>query len=165
MIDNGIAQAGSDFQKDVLTRAKQSRQISEADWKEANTRYEKCMREAGLDVEVIYEGSRVLVQSNTVDPKSGERSEADKKADLDCYKKTSAHINEVYFYLNSGGEAGNLSDHHKVILKCLKDKNLVPADTTLEQFEAKLKEGNGEFTGEGQDKQNEFAKCWEEATG
>lgn len=124
MIDDGIAQAQSDFQKEVLTRAKETGTISEADWKEANNRYKACLSEQGIQAEIVYQGSKVQVQAVQSGKDTPESREASQKADLACYQKTSAFINEIYAYLNDDGSGNGMDGDtaQRAVLKCLIDR-------------------------------------------
>ncbi|MCX4471354.1 hypothetical protein OOK41_13725 [Micromonospora sp. NBC_01655] len=167
LIRDGLANAKSDFQKEVLTTAKDTGKISEADWKEANNRFKDCLAAKGYQIELIFQGSKVLTQTVAG---SGDRSEADKQADAkasqECYEKTSAFINEVYALLAGGGQEKPDGDAtQRAVLACLIDRGLVPEDTKYDEFLADLEQGGKQFTPQ-QGSKNEaaVAKCWVENT-
>lgn len=167
MIDTGLANAQSDFQEEVLTEAKKTGQISEADWKEANNRYKTCLTEQGFQVEIIYRGSTVQIQGEVDGKQTPADREARQKADLSCYQKTAAHINEIYAYLNDDGSGNGLDGDtvQRAVLACLIDRELAPADTTYDEFVADLEQNDGkQFAPNGQDNEAEITKCWMENT-
>lgn len=167
LIENGLAQAGSEFQIEVLTKAKESGQISEADWKEANNRFKECMADLGRDVEIVYEGSRALVmeEANTLNKNEMEGSAADRNQDtVQCQKKTNGFINEIYEYIN-GNSAGSADDVQRAVLSCLIERELVPADTTYEQFVTDLEQNEGkQYSPSGGENEDEITACWIENT-
>lgn len=128
----------------MLTQAKESGQISEADWKEANNRYKTCLSENGHKVELVYEGSRVLIMEEGSPGMSAQDMQASgqerSKDDLECYGKTSAFINEVYTYLNGGSDKPDGDTTQRAVLTCLIDRKLVPANTTYDEFVADLEQ-------------------------
>lgn len=165
LIEEGLAQAGSDFQVEVLTKAKETGQISEADWKEANNRFKECMADLGRDVEIVYEGSRALVmeEAGTLNEDDMEGSAADRNQDtVQCQKKTNGFINEIYEYIN-GNSAGSSDDVQRAVLNCLIERELVPADTTYEQFVTDLEQNEGKQYSGG-DNEDEITACWIENT-
>ena len=171
LIADGRANAQSDFQKEVLQEAQQSGQISEEDWKEANNQYKECLVAKGYNVEVIYEGTDVLIQGEaetegTVDEQKA-AGEQRQQADRECYAKTSAFINEIYAYLNGGQQAGGLDGDtvQRAVLACLIERDLVPEDTSYDEFVADLEQNGGkQFTPNGQENEEDIAACWVENT-
>lgn len=167
LIQDGLANAKSDFQKEVLKTAKDTGKISEADWKEANNRFKECLAAKGYQVELVFQGSKVLTQTVADD---GDRSEADKQADAEasqeCYEKTSAFINEVYALLAGGGQDKPDGDTtQRAVLACLIDRGLAPKGTSYDEFLADLEQGGKQFTPqEGSSNQEAVAKCWIENT-
>lgn len=168
LIEDGLAEAGSDFQKEVLTKAKQSGEISEADWKEANNRYKSCMADQGYEVELVFQGSKV---QTIRDAEEGETGDADnsvnrkrQQVDIECYAKTSAFINEVYDYINGTGSMDG-DQIQRAVFKCLVDRGLVPKDTTYDEFLADLEQQGGKgFNPEGGPHEAEIRACWVETT-
>lgn len=167
LIEEGLAQAESDFQREVLTEAKETGQISEADWKEANNRFKECMADLGRDVEIIYEGSRALVmeEADGPDKQAMENNAAERNQEnMQCHKKTSGFINEVYEYIN-GNSGGSVDDVQRAVLNCLIERELIPADTTYEQFVTDLEQNEGKQYGpSGGDNEEEMTACWIENT-
>ncbi len=167
LIEDGLAQAESDFQVDVLTKAKETGQISEADWKEANNRFKECMADLGRDVEIVYEGSRALVmeEADTLNKDDMQGTSADRNQDtIQCQKKTNGFINEIYEYIN-GNSAGSADDVQRAVLTCLIERELVPADTTYEQFVTDLEQNEGkQYSPSGGDNEDEITACWIENT-
>lgn len=167
LIEDGLAQAESEFQKEVLTKAKETGQISEADWKEANNRFKECMADLGRDVEIVYEGSRALVMeaTDTLDKKEMENGAAQRQQDnAACHKKTSGFINEVYEYIN-GNSAGSADDMQRAVLNCLIERELVPADTTYEEFVTDLEQNDGkQYSPNGGENEEKITACWIENT-
>ncbi|MDJ1370252.1 hypothetical protein C7K25_02495 [Gulosibacter molinativorax] len=171
LISDGLANAQSDFQREVLQEARESGQISEDDWKEANNQYKACLVAKGYEVEVIYNGTDVLIQGEaetegTVDEQKA-AGELRQQADRECYEKTSAFINEIYSYLNGGQQAGGLDGDtvQRAVLACLIDRDLVPSDTSYDGFLADLEQNGGkQFTPNGQENEEDIAACWVENT-
>lgn len=171
MIDRGLAESKSEFQTEVLTQAKSDGEISEANWKEANNLYKSCLSEQGYEVELIFQGSKVLTSGvadaddpgdpgNPDDPATKQRQQVD----VECYSKTSAHINEIYDYLNgNGGMDGD--QVQRAVLQCLLDRGLVPEDTSYDEFLADLEQQNGlGFNPEGGPDEEKIRACWIEMT-
>ncbi len=171
LIADGLANAKSDFQRQVLEKAQETGQISEADWKEANNQHKECMAAKGYTIEIIYQGSRALVQgeadnTGSVDEQkaAGERSQ---QANTECYEKTAAFINEIYAYLNGGQESGGMDGDtvQRAVLACLIDRGLAPDNTSYDEFLADLEQNGGkQFAPNGQKNEAEIAKCWMENT-
>lgn len=168
LIEDGLAEAESDFQKEVLTKAKQSGEISEADWKEANNRYKSCLADQGYEVELVFQGSKVQTIRDAEEGETGDpnnpNTQKRQRIDIECYAKTSAFINEVYDYINgNGGMDGD--QMQRAVLQCLLDRGLVPKDTTYDEFLADLDQGDGQqFNPEGGPDEEQIMECWIEMT-
>lgn len=168
MIEEGLAEAESDFQREVLTKAKRSGEVSEADWKEANNRYKTCLADQGYDVELIFQGSKVQTIRDAEEGEAGDANNADtqkrQQVDIECYAKTSAFINEIYDYINgTGGMDGD--QVQRAVLQCLLDRGLVPKDTTYDEFLADLDQGEGQqFNPKGGPNEEKIMECWVEMT-
>lgn len=167
VISDGLSAANSDWQVEVLSRAQESGNISEQDWKEANSRYLACVEDKGYSGEIIYEGAEAFLQTE-VDPglSEAEMVAEDMKTQVDtleCYDKTSAYINEAYLYLNGGLADTDVDSLQRAVLACLIDGDLVPKETTYEEFAADLEQNDGkQFMPNGQANETAIAKCWEE---
>lgn len=165
MIADGLANAKSDFQREVLTKAKTTGEISEADWKEANNQNKECLAAKGFNVEILYEGTKVLVQHEINESETQAQAEEWNQATQTCYEKTSSFINEIYSYL-AGDENGQGFDGdtaQRAVLACLIERKLVPADTSYDEFVADLEQNNGkQFSGQGQPNEKDFTQCWVE---
>jgi len=166
MIADGLANAKSDFQREVLTQAQETGTISEADWKEAHSQEKKCLADQGYTVEMIYEGTKVLTQSEIDENESSADAEKRKQASMECYEKTSSFINEIYSYLNGDGEAGMDGDTvQRAVLACLIERELVPAELAYDEFVADLEQNDGkQYAPNGQPNEEEIAQCWIENT-
>lgn len=171
MIDRGLAESQSEFQTEVLTRAKSDGEISEADWKEANNRFKSCLSEQGYEVELLFQGSKVLTTAVVEPDDMGGRGDPDdpetkrqQEATGECYSKTSAHINEIYSYIN--GDGGFDGDQmQRAVLECLIDRGLAPKDTTYDEFVTDLEQQNGQgFHPDGGPNEDEIQACWIEMT-
>lgn len=159
MIDEGLANAQSDFQKEVLVRAKKTGKISEADWKEANNQTKECMAALGYDIDITYEGSNVLM---FMDAEGDEDDPANKKRrqdSMECGDKTSAYINEIYSYL--AGDQPDGDEQLRAVFDCIIENELAPKDTTFDEFEADLEQNDGEQYGMSDDPDKTgITKCW-----
>ena len=166
LIEDGLANAKSDFQREVIAEAKKSGVISEADWKEANNRYVECLTLKGHKVELIYEGTKVLTVEETSERESEQERQRRRRSDHECYEKTSAFINDIYTHLNGGPGSEKSGDEVlRAVFACLIDRELVPKDTTFDQFAADLQTNEGKaFGGEGEPNDEAFANCWKENT-
>lgn len=166
LIEEGLANAKSDFQREVLTKVRDSGSLSEADWKEANTQRAQCLQDKGFAVEIIYDGADVLLQADVpaedVGP-SGAEDSGLSSADQECYEKTSAFINEIYSSLNGGAQSVDSDGVQRAVLQCLIDRELVPADTSYEEFVTDLEQNEGkQFSPQGTGDNDPIAACWTE---
>ncbi|PPG33176.1 hypothetical protein C5B97_00700 [Pseudoclavibacter sp. RFBB5] len=165
LLDEGLANSKSDFQTEVLTAARESGEISEADWKEGNNLRLQCLQEKGFDAELLYEGAEVYLQTDA-DPGAASPDEGDSElqaADLDCYEKTSAFINEAYSLINGGQSSVDPDEMQRAVLQCLIDRELVPADTTYEEFVADLEQNEGkQYSPQSTEANDPVAACWME---
>ncbi|MFB9748107.1 hypothetical protein [Leifsonia shinshuensis] len=165
LISDGLRQAKSEFQKEVLTKARETGSISEADWKEANNRYKACLDEQGYAADLLYDGSKVLMAFDADSNESEAAKKTRQAADLACYQKTSAFINEVYAYLNGGSDRPDADAVQRAVLACLIDRKLVPADTSYDQFLADLEQNEGkQFGAQSAADEEAVTKCWIENT-
>lgn len=167
IIDDGLAAAGSDFQTEVLTRAQETGAVSEEDWKEANNKFKDCMVDKGYEIELIYDGANVTTQTVADVGSGGEEQQADAEKrradDQECYEKTSAFINEAYSLLNGGSVSVSADEMQRAVLQCLIDRELVPAETTYEEFVADLEQNEGkQFSPQGTEENDPVAACWME---
>lgn len=168
LIADGLREAGSDFQRELLQQVRDTGELSEADWKEANSRYVACMAEHGRTIELVYQGATVL-EREQADQGSLTNHEATQderiKTEQECMMKTKAFINEVYAYLHGEANPGDSADGETVerkILACLIERGLVPKDSTYEQFLNDLNTNEGREFGGGASE--EAAACWRDNT-
>lgn len=163
IIADGLSDAKSDFQKEVLTKVQETGTISEADWKEANSMQAACMTEKGYPTEVIYEGTKVILKTEAA-PGAGEaESEAERADTIECYDKTSAYINEAYAYINGGPNQVDPDAVQRAVLQCLIDGGLVPAETSYEEFVADLQQNEGkQYSPAEGENADATAACWRE---
>ncbi len=168
LIDSVRNDVKSDFQKKILDKAKQTGEITESDWKEANNKFVTCMAELGASVQLQFDGARVqYLRDAETGTKRDDEAAKQKRADqhLECYSKTSMGINEVYQYLNESSASTDGDEIQRAVLKCLIERKLVPESTTYDEFLADLqKDGPREFSPSGQENEEEIAKCWIENT-
>lgn len=167
LIDDGLANAKSDFQKEVLNKAQKSGEISEADWKEANEQYKSCLIDAGQDVELVYEGSQVLVKGEVNEggePGDDEAQQREHEEDAECYEKTSMYINEIYAYLNDDGSEQNHEEVERAVYDCLIETGVIPKDTTFDEFSSELSKDEGPQISNEETPVDEQAECWEKVT-
>ncbi|UBH05876.1 hypothetical protein K8P10_001387 [Leucobacter sp. Psy1] len=165
MIEEGLANAQSDFQREVLEKAKETGEISEADWKEANNQKKECMAAMGYEMDVVYEGSKVLW---IMDLDEAEDEEAQKKRDrdtIDCSEKTSAYIDEIYSFLAGDQPGADGSDPLRAVFDCLVKNDLIPKDTTFDEFQASSGYDEDEQPSDEESPEDEaIAKCWADNT-
>lgn len=167
LIDDGLANAKSDFQKEVLSKAQESGEISEADWKEANEQYESCLIDAGQNVELVYEGSQVLVKGEVNEggePGDDETRQREREENAKCYEKTSMYINEIYAYLNDGGTEQDHEEVERAVYECLIETGVIPKDTTFDEFASELAKDEGPQISNEETPVDEQAECWEKVT-
>lgn len=168
LIADGLREAGSDFQRELLEQVRKTGELSEADWKEANNRYVACMAEHGRTIELVYQGATVLEreqadQGGLTDHEAAQDERI--KTEQECMMKTKAFINEVYAYLHGETNPGNSVDGETVerkILACLIERGLVPEDSTYEQFINDLNTNEGREFGGGSSE--EAGACWRDNT-
>lgn len=166
LIDDGLANAKSDFQKQVLKKVQEKGELSEADWKEANEQYKACLIAAGHDVELVYEGTQVLIKgkvSEGGEPGDEEAQQREREQDTECYEKTSMYINEIYAYLNDDGSEQDHEEVERAVHECLIDTGVLPESTTFEEFSAELKKDEGPQISNEDTPEDEQAECWEKA--
>lgn len=159
LIDRGLQEVQSDFQREVLQKAKDTGELSEADWKEANNRFVQCAEDGGLEVELMYQGAEVQYISPAGEDSTEEQRAMENELVLECEMKTNAFIKEVYAYLNQSGGSGEDYAMERAIMACLVDRDLAPEDITFEQFMADLETGTSEFAPGASE---EHAACWME---
>lgn len=161
MVDEGLANAQSDFQRDVLQKAKETGEISEADWKEANNQKKECMAALGYDLEIVYEGSKVMWLMDLDEEEDDAALKKRDQASLDCSDKTNAYINEIYSFLAGDQPGADGSDPLRAVFDCLIDNELIPEDATFDEFNADLEHNEGQqFTGEGTPDEDAISDCW-----
>lgn len=159
MIDEGLANAQSDFQRKVLEKAKKTGKISEADWKEANNQNKECMASLGYDIEITYEGSKVLMLMEAEGGEDDPANEKRRQDSIECGDKTSAYINEIYSYLV--GDQPDGDEQLRAIFNCIIENELAPKDTTFDEFESDLEQNDGKQYGMSDDPDGaEITKCW-----
>lgn len=167
LIDDGLANAKSDFQKEVLNQAQKSGEISEADWKEANEQYKSCLIAAGQDVELVYEGAQVHVRGEAKeggDPTDEKAQQQEREQDIECYEKTSMYINEIYAYLNGDGSEHDSEEIERSVYDCLIETGVIPPETTFDEFSSELSKDEGPQISNEDTPEDEQAECWEKAT-
>ncbi|WP_029088612.1 hypothetical protein [Brevibacterium album] len=164
LIDKGLEQVQSDFQREVLQKAKETGEVSEADWKEANNRLAQCAKDGGLEIELMYQGAEVQYISPAGTDSTEETRAKENELILECEMKTNAFIKDAYAYLNGSQGPGEDYALERAVLACLIDKELVPEGTTLEQFLASMNNDDAtsrtdESSTEGNE---EYDACWRE---
>lgn len=165
LIEDGLANAQSEFQREVLEKAQKSGTISEADWKEANNQFLDCMIDKGHDMELVYEGSQVMVRGEAganEAPGGDEAEQTARQEDFsDCSAKTSDYINEIYSYLNSDGSTQDPEEIERAVYDCLIESEVIPKDTTFDEFSRELSSGEGTQVTDENTPEGEYDACWE----
>lgn len=167
LIDDGLANAKSDFQKQVLKKVQEKGELGEADWKEANEQCKACLIAAGQSVELVYEGTQILIKGEVnegSEPGNEEAQQREREQDTECYEKTSMYINEIYAYLNDEGSAQNHEEVERAVYDCLIETGLIPKDTTFDEFSAELPQDEGPQISDEETPVDEQAECWEKVT-
>ncbi|KAB1638839.1 hypothetical protein [Pseudoclavibacter terrae] len=167
IISDGLTNAKSETQREVLAKAQETGVISESDWKEANARYAECMNDKGYNAEIVYEGADAFLQTEEAAGQGDDQGAAPDGAvqedGHECYDKTSAFINEAYSLINGGQSAVSPEEMQRAVLQCLIDRELVPADTTYEEFVADLEQNDGkQYSPQSTEEGDPFAACWME---
>lgn len=160
LIEEGLAADIDDVQRQILSTAQKTGEVSEADWKEANNRYVQCMSERGHSYQVSYQGTEVVFTRESASGGNGQEDVAEKNDALECGTLTNTYVNGLYQYLYGSDPVQNSQDMERAVLACLIDKGLVPDSTTFDEFSADLSQGGTQFMGEGDPRQAEFEECW-----
>ncbi|MCA4134903.1 hypothetical protein [Arthrobacter sp. M4] len=129
-----------EFDRGVLERAKVAGRIEQADYDEAYSRFEQCMRAVDEPV-TLKKLSNGLYKVETTPLSPGESLDSAMDKVTECSKGTTFHIAGLY-----GIQQGNpklLANPDQVAYECLEAKGLVSSDFSLEEFtEAMTKPGN-----------------------
>lgn len=130
-LHQALQSATSDFEKQVLTKAIKAGKISEADYREANEKYQQCMISKGDQISFSTDQSTGLMQeSMNVD---GQAYDSDKvnSDSIACAKGTNLLIRDLYERMNTNPTN---SDDIELIVSCLKRKKLVPKSFTKQDY-------------------------------
>jgi hypothetical protein len=160
----------TDFQRDILLRARQTGAVSEADWKEANNLTVACLQERGFPTEVSYEGAETIFQTFP-DPQQTDEQRAQMRAAITDCSKLSVQVNSLYRYIY--GDPANQDPNHvpRAIYDCLIEADLIPESTAYEEFFADFSSQGGTESGSGEgetslygpDRGPGFQECWDKA--
>lgn len=163
MIADGLANAPSDFQQEVLAEAQKSGEISEASWKEANEQYQSCLTDLGRNVELVYVGAQVQIRGEVeADEAIDEASrQKEREEDTACYEKTSMYINEIYAYLHDDSAEEENDQLERAVYACLIETKVIPKDTTFEEFSAELAAGGDTKFSDSNTPADPYDPCWE----
>lgn len=126
-----LQSATSDFEKHVLTKAIKAGKISEADYREANEKYQQCMISKGDQITFSTDQSTGLMQeSMDVD---GQDYDSDKvnSDSIACAKGTNLLIRDLYERMTTNPSN---ADDIELIVSCLKRKKLVPNSFTKQDY-------------------------------
>lgn len=126
-----LQSATSDFEKHVLTKAIKAGKISEADYREANEKYQQCMISKGDQITFSTDQSTGLMQeSMDID---GQDYDSDKvnSDSIACAKGTNLLIRDLYERMTTNPSN---ADDIELIVSCLKRKKLVPNSFTKQDY-------------------------------
>ena len=135
----------SQFERDVLQRAKKTGRISAEDYEAAHDKQAACMAENGWQ-EQTRKLSNGLYQTTGVTPVPSTDAEVNKymEASNTCSKGTSKIIESLYQLQQ--GNPGLLADPYETAVECLKKSNLVDDAYTGRKLQNAL---NGDGTSKG----------------
>ncbi len=166
MLDDGLANAPSEFQQEVLMKFKKSGVLGESEWKEANNRRKNCFIEKGYAAEVVYVGSNAQMRVEVEGVETPAEQERRRQVDVDCYQQTSAYINEIYDYLNGGSHRYEGDAVERAVFECLVKRELIPHHTKYDEFLSDLENNEGkQFSSNGSKNGEDFSRCWAENAG
>ena len=131
----------SDFEREVLERAKETGEISAEDYEDAHAQEASCMADAGYDIgyEKLANG---LYKSSPHLPQLADNAENGKQVDAymtasgECAEGVSMVIESLYTLQQ--GNPDLLVDQDEAAVQCLRKAGLVPGDYTAETFAAEL---------------------------
>ncbi|WP_241746767.1 hypothetical protein [Bifidobacterium dentium] len=135
-----LQSATSDFERQVLTKAIKAGKISEADYREANEKYQQCMVSKGDQISFSTDQSTGLMQeSMNVD---GQDYDSDKvnSDSIACARGTNLLIRDLYERMTTNPTN---SDDIELIVDCLKRKKLVPSSFTKQDYLTESSKTNG----------------------
>jgi len=132
----------SDFEREVLERAKETGEISAEDYEDAHAQEASCMAAAGYDI--AYEKLANGLYKATPPPLPQDADNAENGKLVDAYmamsNTCSDGVSKVVesLYMLQQGNPDLLVDQDEAAVQCLRKAGLVPGDYTAETFAAEL---------------------------
>lgn len=127
----------SPFERDVLTRARQSGRIATADYENAHAKEAACMTAAGYDITYkklpngLYKNTPHLPTTNDT-KKAQAQADALMTASAECAKHVTMVIEALYTVQQ--GNPDLFADPFDAAVQCLRKAGLVPGDYTTATF-------------------------------
>lgn len=127
----------SPFEREVLTRSIKSGQIADADYEEAHDRYARCVTQAGYKETYTKLANGVYqVHYQPGAAPSTAQAKAWFDATGECAKGTLAMIESLYTLQQ--GNPDLLANPREVVVQCLVQEGLAPADYTVAKLDKDL---------------------------
>lgn len=129
----------STFEREVLTRAKQTGRIGAADYETAHSREAQCMAAQGYDITYkklpngLYKNTPHL-PTTTDNAKAQSQADALMNASAECAKGVTMVIEALYTVQQ--GNPDLFADPYEAAVQCLRKAGLVPGDYTAQTFAA-----------------------------
>jgi len=121
----------NDFEREVYTRAKETGQISQADYDEAYSRFTACMAEGGEPITLQKLKNGVYrIKTTPLDP--GESLEQAMDVVSACQKTTTGFIPELFQIQQVNPDL--LGDSFEAEYRCLERSGLIPESYSLEKY-------------------------------
>lgn len=132
LIDEELASGTlTDFEKDVLTRAKERGAISQSDYEAAHTRYKECMASKGIIAqETRYPNG--IIHSTPPGPDDSFTVDDLAEANFLCGVGTTAAIDQLYSVQQ--GNPDLLRDRNEAGAACLVREGIAPASFSRDDF-------------------------------